>query len=151
MIKRKLYDKIIISTLPHFISSYFAFTISYIYFIIIFLSSSLSVFWHLHKEPKFNLLFLLDYGFALLWLIYDIGLFYMYIQTDYIIGIIIILLNKISVFTNVIEFEHISYEIIHSLWHLLSCIKGIIITYIISNNTYYDDQYLKKCISYNYF
>jgi hypothetical protein len=149
--KRVISDKIIISTLPHFISSYFAFTISYIYFIIIFLSSSLSILWHLQKEPKFNLLFFLDYGFALLWLIYDLGLFYLYIQYDYIIGIIIIILNKISALTNIIQFKNISYEITHSVWHLISCIKGIIITYTISNNMYFDDLYSEQCINHYYY
>jgi hypothetical protein len=127
---RTLKDKVILSTLPHFIACYFAIKVSYQYATIIALSSIMSVIWHLNKEPKWNLLFYLDYGFALLWLIYDI-MYIIYIKNLYI-SISIIVLNKISIITNLIHMEGISYDITHTIWHLLSSTKGILIAYMIS-------------------
>ena len=139
---RSPFDPILLSTAPHSIALLFVagcqnpekYPGLYTgYSIVIGTSSLLSLLWHRQYEKK-NILFWLDYGFALIWTLYDcaIGL----IVTSIPSFITILLLNSICILTNQLgdwlsKNNYMSYEKAHSAWHLLNVIKSIFVSYLV--------------------
>ena len=110
----------VVTTLPHYLSvlpllSSYPDTELYIH--IVWISTTLSVLWHLQGEP-FNYLYYLDYLGAGLWTGYEL-----YASTDNlsmttqvaVLNLIVFLLNMNP------GSEH--YYVYHSLWHLMSAAK----------------------------
>ena len=91
-----------------------------IYLNIILVSTTLSIIWH-----RFNKLMYPDYFFAGLWFIQDILWSLLLIQ-PYIIYLNIIIFG-LNIITNYMN----NYIIYHSLWHVISALKCIYISYII--------------------
>ena len=128
---RQLTDKVILTTLPHYIACYFAYQTNILYSTIIFLSSSFSVIWHFFNQPR-NILFYLDYTFAFLWFLTELIL--AFISKDLFLVIVVILLNILVVLSNKIKLSYMSYDTIHSIWHIISASKGILVAYLINKN-----------------
>lgn len=125
----KITDPIILTTLPHYIAAYYAYQIHLYYAIIIFLSSTLSIIWHMYQTNK--LFFYLDYALAFIWFLADLILSIETKNQSTIFTVII--LNGIIAATNQVKFRNITYETIHSIWHCLSWSKGIFIIFILEN------------------
>ena len=139
---RRLWDPVILSTVPHIASIYFVTGCSspdylglYVgYCIVIGGSSLLSFIWHTYREPK-NIWFCLDYAFAFIWTGYDIVISSIVASNS--IVVIVILLNGVCIITNhltdcIAKRGICSYEVSHSLWHIINVIKSIIVAYLIS-------------------
>ena len=125
----KIFNPIILTTLPHFAAAYYAYQINILYGLITFISSTLSVIWHLYYTNKY--LFYLDYSFALFWFLAELILA---LQTKNLFLIFIILaLNATVAISNQIRFQHISYRITHSIWHCVSWSKAIFVAYLLVN------------------
>ena len=127
---RQLTDKVILTTLPHYIACYFAYQINILYGTIIFLSSSFSVIWHFFNQPR-NSLFYLDYTFAFFWFLTELIL--ASLTKNLFLVFVIILLNITVAILNEIKLVGISYDTIHSIWHLISTFKGIFVAYLLVN------------------
>ena len=90
------------------------------YILTIIISTTLSILWHINKEP-YGILLYLDYLGAIVWFYYDLYLanntknLFVFIQILFF-NLIIFLLNIISLYTS-------DYIISHSFWHILSAIK----------------------------
>lgn len=122
MIKRSLYDPIILSILPHLLSLLYLQT--YTYSIIIFLSTFSSCLWHFYNEHR-NCFFILDYLFALILTTYEI----IYTKDIYItiyLNIIIFSINQITDYLS--KKNIIYYDKGHIIYHLFSSIKTIYIS-----------------------
>ena len=139
--KRPLTHPIILTTLPHFLSiGLVANCISptypgiYIgYSAVIGCSSVLSVLWHRQHEP-YSILFWLDYAFAGIWTIYDCILAGL-LKSSYILAIVCIL-NIITIILNQLvdnlaRKEIVQYDTGHSMWHLISVSKTILVAYLV--------------------
>jgi hypothetical protein len=88
---------------------------------IIFLSSSASVIWHSYNEPL-NILYYIDYSGAIIWFIFD--LIFAYKSKDKIIITKFLILNMIILCSNLlIDKKSVNYNILHSVWHILSSLK----------------------------
>ena len=140
--KRSCIHPIILTTLPHFFSigmvvnsTSLQYPGIYIgYCVVIGCSSILSVIWHHHHEPK-SILFWLDYTFAGIWTLYDCILASL-LKPSYSI-ILVCMLNIITIiFNQLVDYlakkELILYETGHSIWHLFSASKSILVAYLLS-------------------
>jgi hypothetical protein len=124
-------NALVISTIPH----YFAIipTIVYNhkysieYSLIILVSSSLSILWHLTSQQHTILKFL-DYFLACLWFLSDIS-----ISNN---SITVILLNGIILLLNLIIQNNLEYQTWHSIWHICSSLKCLYISYFIMSQTF---------------
>lgn len=122
---------LILSTLPHFYSIlpiipyYRTHTFGYIHCIL--LSTSFSILYHVYEESN-TIITALDYFFAFLMFLYDIYMGYRYtrIYLYTILG-----LNTVVFLTNLYIPEGNSYILYHSIWHLMSASKSVIVSYII--------------------
>ena len=122
---------LVISTIPH----YFAIipTILYDhkysieYSLIILVSSSFSVLWHLSSQQHSVLTFL-DHFLACLWFFSDIS-----ISNN---SITVILLNGIILLLNLLIQNKFDYQIWHSIWHICSSLKCLYISYFIMSQTF---------------
>jgi hypothetical protein len=112
------YAMLILSTLPHYLSIQRPWSS---YNIIVILSSSFSVIWHWYGEPK-NIIYYLDYFFALVWFLADV-----YRSRRANLKSVIIL-NTIVFITNICIKYNSDYWLYHSLWHLLSSGKSLYIS-----------------------
>jgi hypothetical protein len=104
-----------------------------IYFWIVITSSTLSVVWHLYREPK-NFLYWLDYGFAFLWTFMDIIISIhlaplKILLTIVILNMIVFIMNKLGDYFATINL--IDYKKTHVFWHLASSSKSIFIAYLL--------------------
>uniref|UniRef100_A0A6C0DHR8 Uncharacterized protein n=1 Tax=viral metagenome TaxID=1070528 RepID=A0A6C0DHR8_9ZZZZ len=111
---------LVVSTLPHYLSVLplllsYPDTAPYIY--IVWMSTTLSVLWHLHGEPL-NYLYYLDYLGATVWTGYELyastGNLSMTAEVA-VLNLIVFLLNMNP------GSDH--YHVYHSLWHLMSAAK----------------------------
>ena len=106
---------LVLSTLPHYVSilPLIHYKEMNHYNTVIVTSSTLSVLFHTY-DNKF--LTFLDYFVALIWFLYDIqlGIQYQILST-------ILYLNFTVVFININITNN--YEVVHSLWHLISACK----------------------------
>ena len=106
----------VISTIPHYIAAVYAPNLFYAS--IVCISSTLSIVWHLKKEP-YGILCNLDYLFAGLWIV---------IEILYTTNIYVTIFANVSVFAmNKITDKLTPYETYHSAWHILSIAKSILI------------------------
>lgn len=86
------------------------------YILTIIISTTLSILWHINKEP-YGILLYLDYLGAFIWFCYDLYL------ADSTIIIQVIFFNLIIFLLNIISLYTSDYVISHSFWHILSAIK----------------------------
>ena len=140
MLYRNYIDKVVLSTIPHYISLFFIFNNDMndnkyyiVYIVTVIISSTLSLYWHILKEPK-NIVFYADYLFAVIWTILEIIL--ITIKGDFSDIIAVIFLNKLVFITNQLvnylsKKDIIIYEKGHSIWHILSSLKCIYVSYLI--------------------
>jgi hypothetical protein len=124
---------LILSTLPHFYSIlpvipyYRTYTFGYIHCILV--STTFSILYHVYQESN-PIITALDYFFAFLWFVYDIYMGYMYTNALHtILG-----LNTIVFLSNIHIPYDTSYTLYHSVWHLMSASKCILVSYIIERN-----------------
>lgn len=129
---RAFTDPVILSTLPHILSiAYISGCIGKgaaydIYAGIICISSSLSIAWHIHREPR-NMLFYLDYIFALAWSIGDIVM--APLLQSMLLNLCVLSANLLSDY--LAKKGIIPYDIGHSIWHVMSSAKSIYISYLV--------------------
>ena len=120
----------IISTLPHYLAilpwlpiittNYNNIT----YHNIVFLSTTLSVMWHLHEEPKYTVLYYADHLGALVWFLYDLELASRMSERA---RATIVLSNMLVFILFLISNTLGKY---HSEWHIISAIKCMIVSMI---------------------
>ena len=127
MLKRNIFDPIIISIFPHLLSLLYLQT--YTYFIILLSSIISSILWHKHKECNNNL-FIIDYSFAFVLTAYEI-IFSNDIIISIFLNISVFSVNKITDYLS--NYNIIYYEDGHILYHLISSLKTIYISKKISN------------------
>lgn len=133
---------LILSTVPHYLSLYFFksefmimnnYMLYKLYFNIAFISSTLSIIWHLHSEPPIGIVMTLDYIFAYLWSTIEILISAIYF--DFIILETVILMNIIVCISYIIHSHSscsIHYMYSHSIWHVISFIKCIYVSYLLN-------------------
>jgi hypothetical protein len=80
--------------------------------------------WHYHNTYQ---LMIMDYYFATIWFLLDIG-WYMELNSNRIL-----VLNLIIFICNIIINNLDNYVYYHSIWHIISAIKCIYISYLIRN------------------
>jgi hypothetical protein len=123
---------LVVSTLPHYLSVFplllsYPNTAPYIY--IVWMSTTLSVLWHLQGEP-INYLYYLDYLGATLWTSYELytstGNLSMTAEVS-VLNLIVFLLNMNP------GSDH--YHVYHSLWHLMSAAKCFYVASKVTNAT----------------
>ena len=120
----------IITTIPHYLAiiPLYNFYNEYnIYIYIIFISTTLSILWHMNIQSY--RLFILDYLFAFLNVLCECYYGYSFINK-------IIFLNSIVLFTNIIIPVT---SVWHSAWHILSACKCFYISYQISNLFFFNE------------
>ena len=103
------------------------------YVLTIIISTTLSILWHLNREP-YGILLYLDYTATLIWFLYDI---YLGHQTNNLLVVWLIILYNISIFIlNIISIYYKYYIITHSIWHVLSAIKCYYVSKLITDFNY---------------
>jgi len=137
---RESTDPLVLSTLPHYICILIIHGVdddlsisSCFYSSVVLISSTLSLMWHLYREP-ISLIYWLDYGFAVMWV--AVEMLMALAETSISIVLTILLLNIFVAFTNQISdylavFRVITYTYGHSIWHLLSSCKCIFVAIIL--------------------
>lgn len=128
---RQLTDKVILTTLPHYIACYFAYQTNIPYAIICAASTTFSVIWHRAGETR-STLFYLDYGFAFLWFLTELIL--ASLTKDLFLVFIVLAINAAVCVANEIRLYGIPYDTIHSIWHCLSAFKGVFVAYLLLKN-----------------
>ncbi len=126
---RPLNHKLILSTLPHVCSMYWAIQVSSAYAALIGISTCASILWHHAGEPRNQFIFYIDYGLAGVWVVADL-----YYANNAKTFITILALNTFALVTNHIRIPRISYETTHSVWHCISWSKACLVAYILSKN-----------------
>ena len=129
---RHLTHALILTTIPHVFSIYWAVDVHPTYVGIIVASTCASVCWHMAHEPQRSIVFYIDYGLAGVWTITDIALAYFTHNINTIIGVTI--LNAIALITNHIRIPSMTYETTHSIWHCISCLKASLVAYLLANS-----------------
>lgn len=113
----------VLTTLPHYLSV-LPLLMSYpdtaLYIHIVWMSTTLSVLWHLQGEP-INYLLYLDYFGAGLWTGYEL-----YASTN---RVQVAVLNLLVFLLNISPIIY-DYHIQHSLWHLISAAKCFYVAYL---------------------
>jgi len=120
----------IISTLPHYLAilpwlpiittNYQNIT----YHNIVFLSTTLSVLWHLYEEPKYTVLYYADHLGALVWFLYDLELAshmserarVTIVSSNMLVFILFLVSNTLGKY--------------HNEWHIISALKCIFVSMI---------------------
>lgn len=99
--------------------------LDYIYIYTILLSTTFSILWYSYYES--NLLLLIDYFLAGIWFMLD-TMWYILLNNKLImyLNLGIFILNILVYFTN-------NYVLYHSIWHILSVIKCVYISFLIKN------------------
>jgi hypothetical protein len=123
---------LVASTLPHYASAiplrnYYT-TVAFEYVSIIFISSTLSVAYHVSSESN-QIITFLDYFAALLWFYYDLRLGFKYCSKADCTRILIV--NVVSCGLNSLITYDKAYVIYHSLWHIINAIKAIYVSNLI--------------------
>lgn len=123
---------LIISTLPHFLSiipiiKYYR-SSAFSYINIIILSSTFSILYHYYEQSN-TFINVIDYFFAMLWVLYDIKLSY---KTPALYKVLSA--NCALCLINItIEYSN-NYIIAHSFWHLLNAGKCFYISMLLAIN-----------------
>jgi len=99
----------------------------YIYSLIIFLSTTLSLILHLYEKEK-SLLFYMNYSLSTMWTIHDILLTR---QTHHNVVSTIFIYTTAMYFISGMLMTINNYQIWYELWHFISGIKCIYISYLL--------------------
>jgi hypothetical protein len=124
---------VVISTIPHFcsilplIKYYKTHTLGYIN--IILLSTVFSILYHTYEESNYTIN-IIDYFFAVLWVVYDLYMGYIYTTNK--IVCVIVFVNTMSFFINIQIPYNVYYPLYHSLWHLINAYKCYYVSKLIS-------------------
>lgn len=106
----------VLSTIPHYIAALYAPNLLYAF--IVYISSTLSIVWHLKKEP-YGILCNLDYLFAALWIAVEV-LYTTNLYVTICANVFVFAMNKVT--------DRLTpYDRYHSAWHILSVAKSIIV------------------------
>ncbi len=119
----------VLTTLPHFLAVFMS--PSPVYSCIVVASTSASIFWHLRREPRGWIMFM-DYSLAYIWFIADI---YYSIKADTFVYVTamnayIAALNYIALW--LAKENILPYAYGHSIWHVLSVIKVLEVTLLLT-------------------
>jgi hypothetical protein len=141
---RRLWDPVLLTTLPHLLATMFVFDCDdfstmlqdggpipfpyMTYSVVIVCSSIASVCWHLHYE-RTNLFFYVNYGFAGAWTVLD--LYLGFTRTSLETAFAIVLLNLFVFLLNKMTDRARNYAQAHSLWHLCSVCKALLVAYMV--------------------
>ena len=123
----------VISTLPHYLAILpwlDIITTNYqniTYHNIVFLSTTLSVLWHVYEEPKHTALYYADHVGALVWFLYDLEMAsrmserarVTIVLSNMLVFILFLLSNRLGKY--------------HSEWHIISALKCIFVSVIATN------------------
>jgi hypothetical protein len=123
---------LVASTLPHYASAiplrnYYT-TVAFEYVSIIFISSTLSIAYHVSSESN-QIITFLDYFAALLWFYYDLRLGSIYCSNTNLIKIVGV--NILSCGLNSLISYDVQYPVYHSLWHIINSLKAIYVSNLI--------------------
>jgi hypothetical protein len=126
---------LILSTLPHFAAAVpliLSGTES-AYLATIMASSTLSVFWHLNKEPR-GYLFYLDYGLAAVWTAADLYYaFNLWAPSILLLNVLVLFANVwVDVASCAGGFDRHTYSRLHSTWHFMSAAKAIYVACVVA-------------------
>jgi len=120
---------LVITTLPHFysilplIKYYKHYTGGYVNIIV--LSTVSSILYHMFEESN-RIINAIDYLFAGIWFLYDLYMGYTYTNKRVLSKIFIG--NTIVFIINIYTIKNVSYELNHSLWHLINSYKCIYVS-----------------------
>jgi len=138
--KRPWYDKVVITTIPHYCAIVFMLSPIPIYIFYAFIatiSSTLSITWHLSGEKPGRLM-TVDYIFASLWAFTEIYITLLFFRNDVLCMIYITLFNVVNLYTNKLvdkysfgEERWFNYDTGHSVWHIFSAIKYSVCAWLI--------------------
>ncbi len=117
---------IILTTLTHYRALHYA--TDPLYRFIIIASTTLSATWHYLGEPN-GIIKLMDYFMAAAWSCYEI-----YHSRNSINFTLVVIVNYIVLFTN--NLISGDYGIRHSLWHLMSFWKCVLVAYLLAHHNY---------------
>ena len=126
---------LVISTIPHLFSIlplikyYTKYTKHYIN--IILLSTTFSILYHAFDESNIIINFF-DYFFACIWFLYDLYMGYTYTNKKTLLQILIA--NILVFLINIMIPYNLSYQLNHSLWHLINASKCFYVSNLISIN-----------------
>lgn len=123
---------LVLSTIPHLYSilpliKYYKYTYGYIH--VILLSTLLSVLYHTYEESN-EIITILDYSSAVIWVLYDIYMGYIYTNKKILFKII--LGNSLVFFINIQIPYTVSYPFYHSLWHFINAYKCYYVSTLIT-------------------
>ena len=126
------HDYILLSIIPHMFTIYFTYD-DLIYTTIIISATLSSYIWHKKYEPT-NYLLLLDYFFAGVLSVYETIDTYKYnnklLNLSICLNLSVLLFNKSVIILS--KYKIIKYNKFHSIYHLFSAFKTIIIAYLTS-------------------
>ena len=125
---------LILSTLPHYLSALplwpYYYNVTYEYVNTILIASTLSVLYHLTNESF--IVAVPDYTAAFIWLLYDLYFGYYFAAKHFkkivASNLLILVLNWSITKSNP------QYEILHSLWHLVSASKCYYVSLLIGDS-----------------
>jgi hypothetical protein len=128
-IKVQIMNALVLTTLPHYLALLVSPTPWY--FWVVCTSTTLSVLWHLADEPATSPLGQLDHILAAVWMLTDI--YYLGKGDELSLALVpngFIFLTNIVV-TYLDRQKVVPYYVGHSVWHILSAIKSILVAYMI--------------------
>lgn len=141
--RRVPWDPIILTTLPHFAAAWMVIDCQdawlVTYGIVMFVSSCLSVLWHMSGEST-GILLQLDYLFALFWTVGDISQALRWLSPEQVADVVLatigtLILNKLADRVQ-------AYHLAHSMWHLVNVAKSVFVASMIAQEAKCHDQSL---------
>ncbi len=122
-------NALILTTLPHYLTLLVSPTP--IYSVIVFCSSTLSVAWHYADESATSLLGQLDHAAAAIWLAEDLYYFSKINELPLALTLngLIAAMNITASYLD--QRKMVPYYVGHSVWHIFSAIKSVILAYIL--------------------
>jgi hypothetical protein len=121
---------LVFSTLPHYIAAIMVGSEWALYKYIIIASTTLSVAWHATGSCATSWLGILDHVAAAAWFAADCYYLYNHLALVLVLNILSAALNAVASRSN------ISYEYIHSIWHLVNAAKSIYLARILINTSH---------------
>ena len=122
---RRINDIIILTIFPHLFSLYYTFN-NHVYSTLIILSTLSSILWHLDHEGRKFLFF--DYTCAGLLFLYELKIGLEIIDCVVYLNMLLLITNKTVLILSLNK--KINYFKWHSVFHLLSSLKTIYISYL---------------------
>lgn len=127
----QIMNALVLTTLLHYLTLFVSPTPWYSW--VVCTSTTLSVVWHLVDEPATSPLGQLDHIMAAVWMLTDV--YYLGKADELAIALIpngFIFLTNMAV-TYMDQKQIVPYYAGHSIWHILSAIKSILLAYMIKN------------------